>query len=215
AYAVVREASRRVLGMFPFPVQIMGGTAIHRGDIAEMRTGEGKTLTATMPVYLNALTGRGVHVVTVNEYLASVQAEEMSHLYNFLGLTVGVNLNSLTTEEKRAAYACDITYSTNNELGFDYLRDNMVTYKEERVMRPLNFAIIDEVDSILIDEARTPLIISGQAEKSTSMYIQANVFVKMLKDDIDYTYDEKTKGIQLTENGIDKAERMFKVDNLY
>lgn len=215
AYAVVREASRRVLGMFPFPVQIMGGVAIHRGDIAEMRTGEGKTLTATMPVYLNALTGRGVHVVTVNEYLASVQAEEMSHLYNFLGLTVGVNLNSLTTEEKRAAYACDITYSTNNELGFDYLRDNMVTYKEERVMRPLNFAIIDEVDSILIDEARTPLIISGQAEKSTSMYIQANVFVKMLKDEVDYNYDEKTKGIQLTENGIDKAERMFKVDNLY
>lgn len=191
------------------------GTAIHRGDIAEMRTGEGKTLTATMPVYLNALTGRGVHVVTVNEYLSSVQAEEMAHLYNFLGLTVGVNLNSLSTEEKRAAYACDITYSTNNELGFDYLRDNMVTYKEERVMRPLNFAIIDEVDSILIDEARTPLIISGQAEKSTSMYIQANVFVKMLRDEVDYNYDEKTKGIQLTEEGIDKAERMFKVDNLY
>lgn len=215
AYAVVREAAKRTLNMFPFKVQVMGGTAIHRGDIAEMRTGEGKTLTATMPVYLNALTGRGVHVVTVNEYLSSVQAEEMSHLYNFLGLSVGVNLNSLSTEEKRAAYECDITYSTNNELGFDYLRDNMVTYKEERVMRPLNFAIIDEVDSILIDEARTPLIISGQAEKSTSMYIQANVFVKMLRDEEDYNYDEKTKGVQLTEKGIDKAEKMFKVDNLY
>ena len=215
AYAVVREAAKRTLNMFPFKVQVMGGTAIHRGDIAEMRTGEGKTLTATMPVYLNALTGRGVHVVTVNEYLSSVQAEEMSHLYNFLGLSVGVNLNSLSTEEKRAAYECDITYSTNNELGFDYLRDNMVTYKEERVMRPLNFAIIDEVDSILIDEARTPLIISGQAEKSTSMYIQANVFVKMLREEEDYNYDEKTKGVQLTEKGIDKAEKMFKVDNLY
>ncbi|MGV2874762.1 preprotein translocase subunit SecA [Macrococcus capreoli] len=215
AFAIVREAATRVLGMTPFKVQIMGGAAIHRGDIAEMRTGEGKTLTATMPVYLNALTGRGVHVVTVNEYLSSTQAEEMAHLYNFLGLTVGVNLNQLTTEEKRDAYNADITYSTNNELGFDYLRDNMVTYKEERVMRPLNFAIIDEVDSILIDEARTPLIISGQAEKSTSMYIQANVFVKMLKDEEDYNYDEKTKGIQLTEQGIDKAEKMFKVDNLY
>ncbi|MFC6117994.1 preprotein translocase subunit SecA [Macrococcoides bohemicum] len=215
AYAIVREASTRVLGMRPFKVQIMGGTAIHRGDIAEMRTGEGKTLTATMPVYLNALTGRGVHVVTVNEYLSSTQAEEMSQLYNFLGLSVGVNLNHLSTEEKRAAYNADITYSTNNELGFDYLRDNMVTYKEERVMRPLNFAIIDEVDSILIDEARTPLIISGQAEKSTSLYIQSNVFVKMLRDEEDYNYDEKTKGIQLTEQGIDKAEKMFKVDNLY
>ncbi|TDM14689.1 preprotein translocase subunit SecA [Macrococcus bovicus] len=215
AFAVVREASKRVLNMFPHPVQIMGGTVLHRGDIAEMKTGEGKTLTATMPVYLNALTGRGVHVVTVNEYLSSTQSEEMAQLYNFLGLSVGLNLNSKTTAEKREAYAADITYSTNNELGFDYLRDNMVTYSEERVMRPLNFAIIDEVDSILIDEARTPLIISGQAEKSTGMYIQANVFVKMLKPDIDYNYDEKTKGIQLSESGIDKAEKMFKVDNLY
>ncbi len=215
AFAVVRESALRVLGLFPHPVQIMGGSVLHRGDIAEMKTGEGKTLTATMPVYLNALTGRGVHVVTVNEYLSSTQAEEMGQLYNFLGLTVGVNLNSKTTKEKREAYAADITYSTNNELGFDYLRDNMVTYVEERVMRPLNFAIIDEVDSILIDEARTPLIISGQAEKSTGLYIQANVFVKMLKDEEDYNYDEKTKGIQLTEKGIDKAERMFKVDNLY
>ncbi|TDL98925.1 preprotein translocase subunit SecA [Macrococcus brunensis] len=215
AFAVVREASMRVLKMFPHPVQIMGGTVLHRGDIAEMKTGEGKTLTATMPVYLNALTGRGVHVVTVNEYLSSTQSEEMAQLYNFLGLSVGLNLNSKTTAEKREAYAADITYSTNNELGFDYLRDNMVTYSEERVMRPLNFAIIDEVDSILIDEARTPLIISGQAEKSTGMYIQANVFVKMLKPDVDYNYDEKTKGIQLSESGIDKAEKMFKVDNLY
>lgn len=215
AFAVVREASKRVLNMFPHPVQIMGGTVLHRGDIAEMKTGEGKTLTATMPVYLNALTGRGVHVVTVNEYLSSTQSEEMAQLYNFLGLSVGLNLNSKTTAEKREAYAADITYSTNNELGFDYLRDNMVTYSEERVMRPLNFAIIDEVDSILIDEARTPLIISGQAEKSTGMYIQANVFVKMLKPDVDYNYDEKTKGIQLSESGIDKAEKMFKVDNLY
>jgi len=215
AFAVVREASLRVLKMFPHPVQIMGGAVLHRGDIAEMKTGEGKTLTATMPVYLNALTGRGVHVVTVNEYLSSTQSEEMAQLYNFLGLSVGLNLNSKTTAEKREAYAADITYSTNNELGFDYLRDNMVTYSEERVMRPLNFAIIDEVDSILIDEARTPLIISGQAEKSTGMYIQANVFVKMLKPDVDYNYDEKTKGIQLSESGIDKAEKMFKVDNLY
>lgn len=215
AFALVREASVRVFGMFHHPVQLMGGIVIHRGDIAEMRTGEGKTLTATLPVYLNALTGRGVHVVTVNEYLSSTQAEEMARLYNFLGLSVGVNLNSKSTEEKREAYAADITYSTNNELGFDYLRDNMVTYEEERVMRPLNFAIIDEVDSILIDEARTPLIISGQAEKSTGLYVQANVFVKMLKPEVDYNYDEKTKGIQLTEAGIDKAEKMFKVDNLY
>ncbi|MBU7060936.1 preprotein translocase subunit SecA, partial [Staphylococcus aureus] len=175
----------------------------------------GKTLTATMPTYLNALAGRGVHVITVNEYLSSVQSEEMAELYNFLGLTVGLNLNSKTTEEKREAYAQDITYSTNNELGFDYLRDNMVNYSEDRVMRPLHFAIIDEVDSILIDEARTPLIISGEAEKSTSLYTQANVFAKMLKQDEDYKYDEKTKAVHLTEQGADKAERMFKVENLY
>ncbi len=202
--------------MTPYKVQIMGGIAIHKGDIAEMRTGEGKTLTATMPTYLNALAGRGVHVITVNEYLSSVQSEEMAELYNFLGLTVGLNLNSKTTEEKkREAYAQDITYSTNNELGFDYLRDNMVNYSEDRVMRPLHFAIIDEVDSILIDEARTPLIISGEAEKSTSLYTQANVFAKMLKQDEDYKYDEKTKAVHLTEQGADKAERMFKVENLY
>ncbi|GGI03398.1 MULTISPECIES: preprotein translocase subunit SecA [Mammaliicoccus] len=215
AYAIVREASTRVFKMTPFRVQIMGGIAIHRGDISEMKTGEGKTLTATMPVYLNALTGRGVHVVTVNEYLSSSQSEEMAQLYNFLGLSVGLNLNSMDTDQKREAYASDITYSTNNELGFDYLRDNMVTYKKDRVMRPLNFAIIDEVDSILIDEARTPLIISGEAEKSTTLYTQANVFVKMLKGEDDYSYDEKTKAITLTEQGIDKAERMFKIENLF
>ncbi|HCY1052808.1 TPA: preprotein translocase subunit SecA [Staphylococcus aureus] len=215
AYALVREGSKRVFNMTPYKVQIMGGIAIHKGDIAEMRTGEGKTLTATMPTYLNALAGRGVHVITVNEYLSSVQSEEMAELYNFLGLTVGLNLNSKTTEEKREAYAQDITYSTNNELGFDYLRDNMVNYSEDRVMRPLHFAIIDEVDSILIDEARTPLIISGEAEKSTSLYTQANVFAKMLKQDEDYKYDEKTKAVHVTEQGADKAERMFKVENLY
>ncbi|MCD8836243.1 preprotein translocase subunit SecA [Mammaliicoccus sciuri] len=215
AYAIVREASTRVFNMTPFKVQIMGGIAIHRGDISEMKTGEGKTLTATMPVYLNALTGRGVHVVTVNEYLSSSQSEEMAQLYNFLGLSVGLNLNSMDTNQKREAYAADITYSTNNELGFDYLRDNMVTYKKDRVMRPLNFAIIDEVDSILIDEARTPLIISGEAEKSTTLYTQANVFVKMLKGEDDFSYDEKTKAITLTEQGIDKAERMFKIENLF
>ena len=215
AFALVREGSKRVFNMIPYKVQVMGGIAIHGGDISEMRTGEGKTLTATMPVYLNALTGRGVHVITVNEYLSSVQSQEMAELYEFLGLSVGLNLNSKTTTEKREAYACDITYCTNNELGFDYLRDNMVNYAEERVMRPLNFAIIDEVDSILIDEARTPLIISGEAEKSTSLYTQANVFAKMLKSEDDYNYDEKTKAVQLTEQGIDKAERMFKIDNLY
>ncbi|MDN6205268.1 MAG: preprotein translocase subunit SecA [Staphylococcus simulans] len=215
AFALVREGAKRVFNMSPYRVQVMGGIVIHNGDISEMRTGEGKTLTATMPTYLNALAGRGVHVITVNEYLASVQSEEMAELYNFLGLSVGLNLNSLSTEEKRQAYNEDITYSTNNELGFDYLRDNMVNYAEERVMRPLHFAIIDEVDSILIDEARTPLIISGEAEKSTSLYTQANVFAKMLKAEDDYNYDEKTKSVQLTDQGADKAERMFKLDNLY
>ena len=171
AFAVSREASKRVLGMYPFRVQIMGAASLDEGNISEMKTGEGKTLTATMAVYLNAITGKGVHVVTVNEYLAGRDAEEMGQLYNFLGLTVGLNLNSLSKEEKRAAYAADITYTTNNELGFDYLRDNMVLYKEERVQRPLHYAVIDEVDSILIDEARTPLIISGQAGKSAQLYI--------------------------------------------
>ena len=215
AFAVVREAARRVLGLFPYHVQIMGGIVLHDGNIPEMKTGEGKTLTATMPVYLNALSGEGVHVVTVNEYLSQRDAEAMGELYEFLGLTVGVNMNSKSPEEKREAYNCDITYSTNNELGFDYLRDNMVTYKEEMVQRPLNYAIVDEVDSILIDEARTPLIISGPAEKSTALYIRADKFVKKLKEEIDYTIDIQSKTIGLTEEGINKAEEVFHLDNLY
>ena len=215
AFAVVREGAKRVLGLYPYPVQLMGGISLHEGNISEMKTGEGKTLTSTMPVYLNALTGKGVHVVTVNEYLASRDASEMGQLYTFLGLTVGLNLNSLSKEEKQAAYACDVTYSTNNELGFDYLRDNMVLYKEQRVQRPLHYAVIDEVDSILIDEARTPLIISGSAQKSTQLYIQANAFVRVLKKEVDYTYDEKTKGVQLTEDGMSKAEQYFGIENLF
>lgn len=181
AFAVAREGAKRALGLYPYRVQIMGGASLHDGNISEMKTGEGKTLTSTMPVYLNALTGKGVHVVTVNEYLAHRDATEMGVLYDFLGLTVGLNLNSHSKEEKQAAYNADITYSTNNELGFDYLRDNMVLYKEQMVQRPLHFAVIDEVDSILIDEARTPLIISGSAQKSAQLYIQANAFVRTLK----------------------------------
>ncbi|MGG5251982.1 preprotein translocase subunit SecA [Neobacillus sp. SM06] len=215
AFAVVREGARRVLGLYPYHVQLMGGISLHEGNISEMKTGEGKTLTATMPVYLNALSGKGVHVVTVNEYLASRDATEMGQLYEFLGLTVGLNLNSMSPEEKQEAYAADITYGTNNEFGFDYLRDNMVLYKEQKVQRPLYYAVIDEVDSILIDEARTPLIISGTAEKSTVLYIQANAFVRTLTRDVDYTYDEKTKGVMLTEEGISKAERAFGIDNLF
>lgn len=215
AFAVVREASRRVLGMHPFRVQIMGAAALNEGNIAEMKTGEGKTLTSTLAVYLNALTGKGVHVVTVNEYLASRDAEEMGVLYNFLGLTVGLNLNSMSKEEKAEAYAADITYSTNNELGFDYLRDNMVLYKEDKVQRPLHFAVIDEVDSILIDEARTPLIISGQAAKSADLYQLVNRFVITLKQDEDYSFDETTKGVVLTESGIEKAEKSFGIQNLF
>ncbi|MED0703814.1 preprotein translocase subunit SecA [Aeribacillus composti] len=215
AYAVVREAAHRVLGLYPYKVQLMGAIALHEGNIAEMKTGEGKTLTSTMPVYLNALTRKGVHVVTVNEYLASRDAKEMGKIFEFLGMTVGLNLNGMSKEEKKAAYEADITYSTNNELGFDYLRDNMVLYKEQKVQRPLHFAVIDEVDSILIDEARTPLIISGQAQKSTKLYIQANAFVRTLQKDKDYTYDEKTKSVQLTEEGIEKAERAFHIDNLF
>ncbi|MGM7634527.1 preprotein translocase subunit SecA [Bacillus sp. Hm123] len=215
AFAVVREGARRVLGMFPYRVQIMGGIALHEGNISEMKTGEGKTLTATLPVYLNALSGKGVHVITVNEYLASRDAAEMGELYNYLGLSVGLNLNSLTKEEKSQAYAADITYGTNNEFGFDYLRDNMVLYKEHKVMRPLHYSVIDEVDSILIDEARTPLIISGQAQKSTQLYIHANSFVRTLKQEDDYTYDVKTKGVLLTEEGINKAEKAFSIENLF
>lgn len=215
AFAVVREAAKRVLGLYPYHVQLMGGISLHEGNISEMKTGEGKTLTATMPVYLNAISGKGVHVVTVNEYLASRDATEMGELYNFLGLSVGLNLNSMDKEEKHEAYACDITYSTNNELGFDYLRDNMVVYKEQKVQRPLFFAVIDEVDSILIDEARTPLIISGTAQKSAALYMQANAFVRTLKKDTDFTYDEKTKGVMLTEEGISKSERAFGIENLF
>ncbi|MFJ7676705.1 preprotein translocase subunit SecA [Peribacillus sp. NPDC097264] len=215
AFAVVREGAKRALGMYPFRVQIMGGASLHDGNISEMKTGEGKTLTSTMPVYLNAITGKGVHVVTVNEYLAQRDATDMGVLYNFLGLSVGLNLNSHSKEEKQEAYNADITYSTNNELGFDYLRDNMVLYKEQMVQRPLHYAVIDEVDSILIDEARTPLIISGAAQKSAQLYIQANAFVRTLKKDTDYTYDEKTKGVQLTEEGMNRAERAFNIDNLF
>ncbi|MBW4803107.1 preprotein translocase subunit SecA [Loigolactobacillus coryniformis] len=215
AFAVAREGAKRVLGLYPFRVQIIGGITLHEGNIAEMRTGEGKTLTATMPVYLNALEGKGVHVVTVNEYLSSRDATEMGELYNWLGLSVGLNLNSLSAEEKRAAYQADITYSTNSELGFDYLRDNMVVYKEQMSQRPLNYAIVDEVDSILIDESRTPLIISGQAEKSTALYIRTDRFVKTLKEEEDYKIDLQTKTISLTEQGIRKAEANFGLDNLY
>ncbi|EIA21029.1 preprotein translocase subunit SecA [Listeria fleischmannii subsp. coloradonensis] len=215
AFAVAREGAKRALGMFPFRVQLMGGIVIHEGNIAEMKTGEGKTLTATLPVYLNALSGEGVHVVTVNEYLSQRDSEEMGVLYNFLGLSVGLNLNALSSEEKREQYACDITYSTNNELGFDYLRDNMVVYKEQMVQRPLSFAIIDEVDSILIDEARTPLIISGEAEKSNVLYVRANTFVTTLTEETDYTVDIKTKSVNLTEEGMARGEKYFDVENLY
>lgn len=227
AFAVSREASKRVLGLYPFHVQILGGIALHKGNIAEMMTGEGKTLTATMPVYLNALTGKGVHVVTVNEYLSSRDETEMGQLYRWLGLTVGLNVSTMSAEEKREAYACDVTYSTNSELGFDYLRDNMVVYKEQMVQRPLNYAIIDEVDSILIDEARTPLIISGEAEQANADYIRADRFVKKLVEDKsdndadddedhgDYKIDWPTKTISLTRTGIQKACDHFGLKNLY
>ncbi|MGO2237450.1 MAG: preprotein translocase subunit SecA [Lactobacillus helveticus] len=227
AFAVAREGAKRVLGLYPFHVQILGGIALHFGNIAEMMTGEGKTLTATMPVYLNALEGKGVHVVTVNEYLSSRDEEEMGQLYKWLGLTVGLNLNSMSPDEKREAYNCDVTYSTNSELGFDYLRDNMVVYKEQMVQRPLNYAIIDEVDSILIDEARTPLIISGEAEQANSDYIRADRFVKILSEDKsdddvdddedygDYKIDWPTKTISLTRTGIERACKHFGLRNLY
>ena len=214
AYAVVREASWRVLGMKHFHVQILGGIALHQGRIAEMRTGEGKTLVATLPTYLNALSGKGVHVVTVNEYLAKRDAEWMGKVHRFLGLTVGVSLSNMDEKAKREAYACDITYCTNNELGFDYLRDNMVQEKSQKVQRGHNFAIVDEVDSILIDEARTPLIISGRGLKSGDTYYTAQRFVKGLKQDEDFEIDEKLKAITLTEQGISKAEKFFKIDNL-
>ena len=215
AFAVAREGAKRVLGLYPYRVQIIGGTVLHEGNIAEMRTGEGKALTATMPVYLNALSGEGVHVVTVNEYLSSRDATEMGELYNWLGLTVGLNVADKTPEEKREAYACDITYSTNSELGFDYLRDNMVVYREDMVQRPLNFVIVDEVDSILIDEARTPLIISGQATAATQLYTRADRFAKTLKKDEDFKVDLESKTVSLTEEGIQKGEKYFGLTNLF
>ncbi|EHB54670.1 preprotein translocase subunit SecA [Paenibacillus lactis] len=215
AFATVREASKRVLGKRHYDVQLVGGMALHEGKIAEMKTGEGKTLVGTLPVYLNALLGKGVHVVTVNDYLAQRDSEEMGQIYNFLGMTVGLNLSGMEHPEKQHAYACDITYGTNNEFGFDYLRDNMVLYKEQMVQRPLYFCIIDEVDSILIDEARTPLIISGQAQKSTELYYAADRFVKRLVPEEDYTVDIKVKSVSLTEKGVATAERIFGIDNLY
>ena len=215
AFAVVREASKRVLGMRHFDVQLIGGMVLQEGRIAEMKTGEGKTLVATLATYLNALLGKGVHVVTVNEYLAERDSTTMGELYNFLGLTVGLNKHGLSTEEKRAAYQCDITYGTNNEFGFDYLRDNMVLYKEQMVQRPLFYAIIDEVDSILIDEARTPLIISGAANRSTELYYICAHFVKRLEAEKDYTVDEKLKIVSLTDAGVEKVEQAFNIDNLY
>jgi len=215
AFAVVREAAKRVLGLFPYKVQVMGGIVLHHGDVPEMRTGEGKTLTATMPVYLNALSGKGVHVVTVNEYLTERDATEMGELYSWLGLSVGINLAAKSPAEKKEAYLCDITYSTNSEIGFDYLRDNMVVRAENMVQRPLNYALVDEVDSILIDEARTPLIVSGQIASDTNqLYHMADAYVKSLTED-DYIIDVPSKTIGLSDSGIDKAESYFNLENLY
>ena len=215
AFAVVREGAKRVLGLFPYKVQVMGGIVLHHGDVPEMRTGEGKTLTATMPVYLNALSGKGVHVVTVNEYLSERDATEMGELYSWLGLSVGINLAAKSPVEKKEAYECDITYSTNSEIGFDYLRDNMVVRAENMVQRPLNYALVDEVDSILIDEARTPLIVSGaNAVETSQLYHMADHYVKSLDKD-DYIIDVQSKTIGLSDSGIDKAESYFKLENLY
>ena len=231
AFAVCREAAFRVLGMKPYPVQVIGGIVLHQGRIAEMKTGEGKTLVATLPAYLNALTGRGVHIVTVNDYLAKRDSEWMGKLYRFLGLSVGLIIHAIQPADRKKQYDADITYCTNNELGFDYLRDNMVTYKEQRVQRGHAFAIVDEVDSILIDEARTPLIISGQGEKSTDLYSQADKFARTLTmkkirsvdekvdtdeqaEDSDYIVDEKARTVTLTANGVEKAEDYFKLENL-
>ena len=234
AYAVVREAAKRTLGMRHFDVQVIGGIVLHQGRIAEMKTGEGKTLVSTLPAYLNALEGKGVHIVTVNDYLANRDASEMGKVHEFLGLTVGVVLNNMKEDARREAYACDITYATNNELGFDYLRDNMVVMKEKMVQRDLHYAIIDEVDSVLIDEARTPLIISGLGGKSTQLYNIADMFVKQLKkgrilnEDVamnvltkeeiqeegDFVHNEKEKTVTLTQEGVEKAEKFFKIENL-
>ena len=215
AFAVCREAANRVVGMKPFYCQLLGGLAIHYGNIAEMKTGEGKTLTGVLPAYLNALDGKGVHIVTVNEFLSERDSVWMGSIFTFLGLTVGLNLRALTPEQKREAYSCDILYTTNNELGFDYLRDNMVVRKEKRVQRPLNFCIVDEVDSILIDESRTPLIISGGVAKTANLYMDADRFVKGLVENEDYIMDEKTRSINLTEEGGKKAEVKFNLKNLY
>ncbi|WP_373230806.1 preprotein translocase subunit SecA [Cohnella sp.] len=215
AFAVVREAAKRTLNKRHYDVQLAGGMVLHQGKIAEMRTGEGKTLVGTLSVYLNALKGEGVHVVTVNDYLAQRDSAEMGQIYSFLGMTVGCNLHGLSHEEKQAAYACDITYGTNNEFGFDYLRDNMVLYKEQMVQRPLNYAIIDEVDSILVDEARTPLIISGQAQKSTELYYAADRLVNKLTDVEDFTVDVKMRSVALTEHGVTKVERALNIENLF
>ena len=215
AYAVVREAAKRVIGEFPYFCQVEGATVLHRGDIAEMKTGEGKTLTSVMAVYLNALTGEGVHVITVNEYLAERDSEWMGKIHRFLGLTVGLNKRELSPEQKKEAYLCDITYTTNSEVGFDYLRDNMVSRVEDRVLRGLNFALVDEVDSILIDESRTPLIISGGERKTANYYLNANRFVRKLKEDEEFVVDVKDKNVQLTEEGVHSGEKFFNVDNLY
>ena len=215
AFATIREVAYRQIGEKAYFVQLLGGLAIHYGNIAEMKTGEGKTLTTIFPAYVNALTGEGVHVVTVNEYLTQRNAEWMGPIFNFLGLTVGVNLRSLSPQEKQEVYNADITYTTNNEVGFDYLRDNMVVRKEDRVLRPLNYCIIDEVDSVLIDEARTPLIISGGVMQNVNLYEQADMFAKSLKENVDYIKDEKTRSISLTDEGAHKCERIFKIDNLY
>ncbi len=215
AFAVAREAARRVIGEYPYFCQLEGAYVLHKGDIAEMKTGEGKTLTSVMAVYLNALTGKGVHVITVNEYLAQRDCEWMGEIHRFLGLSVGLNLRQLTPAQKRQAYNCDITYTTNSEVGFDYLRDNMVTRVEDRVLRELNVAFVDEVDSILIDESRTPLIISGGMKQTANLYIKADRFVKGLKKDEDYEFDVKARNAYITENGVHKAEKAFGVENLY
>ena len=215
AFAVVREASRRVLGMRHFDVQLIGGMVLHKGNIAEMSTGEGKTLVATSPVYLNALEGKGVHVITVNDYLAKRDSEWMGRVYKFLGLSVGLIVHDLNFEQRKIAYNSDITYGTNNEFGFDYLRDNMVTRLDQMVQRPLHYCLIDEVDSILIDEARTPLIISGPGQKSTDLYYTVAKLIPQLKEGVDYTIDEKQKTVAPTEAGVAKMENLLKVDNLY